>query len=220
MGSPEKLPILFQSMWRVGRVVRQEPAKLRTGVRFPHAPPVICLDELGASPKMFVITLSTFANHLNQKMIKTNNLKVGALALFLSALLGACASSGDSPSGSPQEVQELQSQLLGDMLLPQGARLNGTDSIIIGRGNEWVGRAVVNALQGATDVYAFFQSEYPKAGWTTVTAVKAKTSILVFTKADRTATVEIVDGSLGGPKSVIIITSSPKNANVVAPVRK
>ncbi len=107
-------------------------------------------------------------------MIKTNNLKVGAVALFLSALLGACASSGDSPSGSPQEVQDVQSQLLGDMLLPQGARLNGSDSIIIGRGNEWVGRAVVNALQGSTDVYAFFQSEYPKGGWTTVTAVKQK----------------------------------------------
>lgn len=53
-----------------------------------------------------------------------------------------------------------------------------------------------------------------------MTAVKAKTSILVFTKGDRTATVEIVDGSLGGPKSVIIVTSSPKNANVVVPTRK
>ena len=153
-------------------------------------------------------------------MITFQTIKVSALGLFLAALLGACASSGDSPSGSPQEVQELQSQLLGDMLLPQGARLNGTDSIIIGRGNEWVGRAVVNALQGATDVYAYFHSEYPKGGWTTVTAVKAKTSILVFTKGDRTATIEVVDGSLGGPKSVIIITSSPKNANVVAPIRK
>lgn len=153
-------------------------------------------------------------------MITTQTLKVSALALFMAAILGACASSGDSPSGSPQEVQEVQSQLLGDMLLPQGSRLNGTDSIIIGRGNEWVGRAIVNALQGSTDVYAFFQSEYPKAGWTTVTAVKAKTSILVFTKGDRTATIEIVDGSLGGPKSVIVITSSPKNANVVAPTRK
>ena len=153
-------------------------------------------------------------------MTISNTLKASATALFFSALLGACASSGDSPSGSPQEVQEVQSQLLGDMLLPQGARLNGTDSIIIGRGNEWVGRAVVNALQGSTDVYAFFQSEYPINGWTTVTAVKAKTSILVFTKADRTATIEVVDGSLGGPKSIIIITSSPKNANVIAPVRK
>ena len=153
-------------------------------------------------------------------MIKANTLKVSAIALFLSALLGACASSGDSPSGTPQEVQEVQSQLLGDMLLPQGARLNGADSLIIGRGNEWVGRAVVNALQGSTDVYAFFQSEYPKNGWTIVTAIKSKTSILVLTKGDRTATIEVVDGSLGGPKSVIIITSSPKNANIAAPARK
>jgi len=153
-------------------------------------------------------------------MIKFHTLKVTALAFFLAALLGACASSGDSPAGTTQEIQEVQSQLLGDMPLPQGARLIGGDSIIIGRGNEWVGRAVVNALQGATDVYAFFQSEYPKAGWTTISAVKAKSSILVFTKGDRTSTIEIVEGSLGGPKSVIIMTSSPKNANVVAPTRK
>ena len=168
---------------------------------------------------MLLTKLSQFRRPFQINMIKTNTLKASAIALFLSALLGACAS-GDSPSGTPQEVQEVQSQLLGDMLLPQGARLNGTDSIIIGRGNEWVGRAVVNAVQGSTDVYAFFQSEYPKAGWAIVTAVKAKTSILVFTKGDRTATIEVVDGSLGGPKSIIVITSSPKNANVVAPARK
>ncbi|MBU3636732.1 hypothetical protein [Polynucleobacter sp. es-MAR-4] len=152
--------------------------------------------------------------------MKFQTLKLSALSFLFSALLVACASSGDSPTGTPSEVQEIQSQLLGDMPLPQGARLAGSDSIIIGRGNEWVGRAVVNALQGATDVYAFFQSEYPKGGWTTVTAVKAKTSILVFTKGDRTATIEVTEGSLGGPKSVITITSSPKNANVLAPSRK
>ena len=58
MGSPKKLPIFDSSVWRVGRVVRQEPAKLRTGVRFPHAPPVICLDVLGASPKILLIIAS------------------------------------------------------------------------------------------------------------------------------------------------------------------
>jgi hypothetical protein len=152
-------------------------------------------------------------------MVKFCTLKA-LLTFFLAGLLAACATSGDSPTGTAQEIQEVQSQLLGDMPLPQAARLVGGDSIIIGRGNEWVGRAVVNTVQGATDVYAFFQSEYPKAGWTTVSAVKAKSSILVFTKADRTATIEIIDGSLGGPKSVIIMTSSPKNANVIAPTRK
>jgi len=153
-------------------------------------------------------------------MIKIHTLKMSAFAFFLSALLGGCATSGDSPTGTAAEIQEIQTQLLGDMPLPQGAKIVGSESIIIGGGNEWVGRAVVNALQGTTDVYAFFQSEYPKTGWNTVSAVKAKSSILVFTKGDRTATVEIFEGSLGGPKSVITITSSPKNVNVVAPSRK
>ena len=150
--------------------------------------------------------------------LKSNT--ASAIAMSLLLLLGGCASSGDSPTGTPEEVNQIQAQLLGDMPLPAGARIMGTDSLIIGRGDNWVGRVVLNGLQSPTDIYAFFQAEYPKAGWTTVTAVKSKTSILVFTKGERTSTVEINEGSLTGPKSVIIITASPKNANVVAPSRR
>ena len=153
-------------------------------------------------------------------MVKLHTLKLSALALFLSVLLGACASSGDSPTGTPQEVQEVQAQLLGDMPLPAASKIIGTDSLIIGRGDNWVGRVVLSGVQTPTDIYAFFQSEYPRAGWTTVSAVKSKTSILVFTKGDRAATVELNEGSLAGPKTWITITSSPKNANVVAPSKK
>ena len=153
-------------------------------------------------------------------MITIQALKVSLLALFMAAILGACASSGDSPSGSPQEVQEVQSQLLGDMPLPAASKIIGAESLIIGRGDNWVGRVVLSGVQTPTDIYAFFQSEYPRAGWTTVSAVKSKISILVFTKGDRTATVELNEGSLTGPKTLITITSSPKNANVVAPSKK
>jgi hypothetical protein len=156
-------------------------------------------------------------------MTTTPNLKsnvASAIAASLILLLGGCASSGGSPTGTPDEINEIQVQLLGDMPLPAGARIMGTDSLIIGRGDNWVGRVVLNGLQSPTDIYAFFQAEYPKAGWTTVTAVKSKTSILVFTKGERTSTVEINEGSLTGPKSIIIITASPKNANVVAPSKR
>ena len=153
-------------------------------------------------------------------MTNFQSFKFSALALFLSALLGACASSGDSPTGTPAEVQETQAQLLGDMPLPAASKLIGSDSLIIGRGDNWVGRVVLSGVQSPTDIYAFFQSEYPRAGWTTVSAVKTKTSILVFTKGDRTLTIELNEGSFSGPKTVIVITSSPKNANVVAPSRK
>jgi hypothetical protein len=156
-------------------------------------------------------------------MTTTSKLKsnaASAIAASLLLLLGGCATSGDSPTGTPDEVNQIQAQLLGDMPLPAGARIMGTDSLIIGRGDNWVGRVVLNGLQSPTDIYAFFQVEYPKAGWTTVTAVKSKTSILVFTKGERTSTVEINEGSLTGPKSIIIITASPKNANVVAPSKR
>jgi hypothetical protein len=153
-------------------------------------------------------------------ILKLNSKAASALAVSILLLLGGCASSGDSPTGTPDEVNQIQAQLLGDMPLPAGARIMGTDSLIIGRGDNWVGRVVLNGLQSPTDIYAFFQAEYPKAGWTTVTAVKSKTSILVFTKGERTSTVEINEGSLTGPKSIIIITASPKNANVIAPSKR
>jgi hypothetical protein len=149
-----------------------------------------------------------------------HRLKIIATALFLFALLAACASSGDSPTGTPSEVQETQAQLLGDMPLPAASKIIGSDSLIIGRGDNWVGRVVLSGVQSPTDIYAFFQSEYPRAGWTTISAVKSKTSILVFTKGDRTSTVEINEGSLAGPKTIITISSSPKNANVIAPSKK
>jgi hypothetical protein len=152
--------------------------------------------------------------------LKLKSNVASAIAASLILLLGGCATSGDSPTGTPDEVNEIQAQLLGDMPLPAGARILGTDSLIIGRGDNWVGRVVLNGLQSPTDIYAFFQSEYPKSGWTTVTAMKSKTSILVFTKGDRTSTVEINEGSLTGPKSIIIITASPKNANVIAPSKR
>jgi hypothetical protein len=137
-------------------------------------------------------------------------------ATLLSLMLLACASSGDSSSAS-SEAQEIQAQLLGDMPLPAGSKILSADSLIIGRGDNWVGRAVLSGVQNPTDIYAFFQSEYPKSGWTTVSAIKAKTSILVFTKGDRTSTVELNDGAFMGPKTLITITASPKNANVIAP---
>jgi len=153
-------------------------------------------------------------------MIQLKQVQQLSLAFALSMLLAACASSGDSPTGTPSEVQEIQSQLLGDMPLPAASKMIGSDSLIIGRGDNWVGRVVLSGVQTPTDIYAFFQAEYPKVGWTTVSAVKSKTSILVFTKGDRTSTVELNEGPFTGPKTIITITASPKNANVVAPSKK
>jgi hypothetical protein len=149
----------------------------------------------------------------------SNFFRVAIGSTLISILLFGCASSNDSSSVT-NEAQEIQAQVLGDMPLPAGSKILSADSLIIGRGDNWVGRAVLSGAQNSSDIYAFFQAEFPKAGWTTVSAVKAKTGILVFSKADRTATVEINDGSFTGPKSMIAITASPKNANVLVPGKR
>ena len=69
-------------------------------------------------------------------MIQLKRIQIITTALALSALLAACAFSGDSPTGTPSEVQEIQSQLLGDMPLPAASKIIGSDSLIIALRNE------------------------------------------------------------------------------------
>ena len=149
-----------------------------------------------------------------------NIFKKALLIFLLPLFLVACASSGDSATGTPAEVDEIQRQLVGDMPLLAASKIIGSESLIIGRGDNWVGRVVLSGVQTPTDIYAFFQSEFPKSGWVTISAVKSNTSILVFSKGDRTSTVELNAGPFAGPKTIITITASPKNANVVAPSKK
>jgi len=142
-------------------------------------------------------------------------LKTFAILAFTIAL-AACSNLGSSlPWNSSQNFDESNqsiADLLGDMPIPNGARINNENTMIIGRGVGWVGRVYLDGLQSPNEIYSFFLTDFPKAGWTTVSATKAKISIAVFTKDDRTCTIEVSEGSYLGPKTIIAITSSPKNS--------
>jgi hypothetical protein len=129
------------------------------------------------------------------------------LALFVSLLAG-CASGG---FGGTENLDSIQQQLLGDMPLPQGAKINNDQSLILGGGPQWTGRIVISTPQRATDTFTFFRDQFPGAGWTGVSSIKAKTSILVFVKDDRTVTVEINEGGIfSSGSSIVSLTAAPK----------
>ena len=88
----------------------------------------------------------------------------------------------------------------------------------MGAGEQWVGRVVADIGKDVEGAYRFFVDTYPGQGWTLISAVRGKTSLLVFTKQERNATVEFQEGSLFGSGSVIM-TVSPRNATVSAPRR-
>ena len=136
-------------------------------------------------------------------------LVIAALACLL---LGGCAS-----GGSTESLDNIQQQLLGDMPLPQGSKISNEQSLILGGGPQWTGRIVIVSPQGPTDTFTFFRDQFPRAGWTGISSIKAKTSILVFAKGDRTVTVEINEaGTFQSGGSTVALTVAPKGGT--APV--
>lgn len=129
-------------------------------------------------------------------------------------LVVGCASGG---YGTTESLDNIQQQLLGDMPLPQGSKINNDQSLILGGGPQWTGRIVIVSPQGPTDTFTFFRDQFPRAGWTGISSVKSKTSILVFAKADRTVTVEINEaGTFQSGGSVVSLIAAPKGGT--APV--
>lgn len=122
-------------------------------------------------------------------------------------LLSACGSIG---SAHFENLDTFQQQLLGDMPLPPATTIDNAQSLILGSGTSWAGRVVIHIPHGTSDTFTFFREQYPATGWTGLSSIKARNSILVFTKQERTVTVEISEaGSLTGGTQVTL-TAAPK----------
>lgn len=139
-------------------------------------------------------------------------------AAMLAVFLAACASPPLEPAvslGADGRSPNANS-LLGQISLPAGARWLSDQSLIIGSGDNWVGRVVLDVGRSPDAAYAFFLDTYPAQGWTVVSAVRGKNSLLVMTRQDRTATVELTDGGLLS-NSQLMLTMAPRNAPVISP---
>ena len=80
--------------------------------------------------------------------------------------------------------------------MPTGTKLRTAESLIFGVGEGWLGRAVFEVPTDANASYNFFAEQLPRQGWTMIASVRGKKSLLVFTRADRAATIEIEDSGL------------------------
>jgi hypothetical protein len=131
--------------------------------------------------------------------------------------LAGCASTGSSTSVAVGPDGKLQNpvQLLGQLPLPPGAVIRADQSLIIGAGDNWVGRVMLDVGRDVDAAYRYFLETYPAQGWTVVSAVRGKNSFLVMTRQERTATFEMVDGGMMG--SSVSLTMAPRNAAVMVP---
>jgi hypothetical protein len=117
------------------------------------------------------------------------------LLLLVTALLTACATTTESQTNADNAQRPTMEQL-GRMPLPVGTKLRTAESLIFGVGDGWLGRAVFELPNDATSSYNFFAEQLPRQGWAMVASVRGKKSLLVFTRAERAATIEIEDSGL------------------------
>ncbi len=143
------------------------------------------------------------------------------LALIAGLSVGCTSTSlGSANYAGPDSVQPQKPvQLLGQLALPPGAIIRGDQSLIIGAGDNWVGRVVMDVGKDMDAAYRYFLESYPSQGWTVVSAVRGKTSLVVMTRQERTATVEMAEGGWGS-SGTVTMTMAPRNAAVFAPTKK
>jgi hypothetical protein len=136
-------------------------------------------------------------------------------ALLLLALLSACGSMSSSEPNADNGQRPTMEQL-GRMPLPVGTKLRTTESLIFGVGEGWLGRAVFELPNDGNSSYNFFAEQLPRQGWSMIASVRGKKSLLVFTRAERAATIEIEDSGLFSG-SLASMTVSPVGSSSGAP---
>ena len=135
-------------------------------------------------------------------------------ALVFSLGLGGCAAVGTPMNDAAVPIQN--ADFMGQTQLPAGTKILYDQSLIIGSGDNWVGRVLLDMGKDSMAAYTFFLEQYPQQGWTLLSAIRGKTSLLVFTKQDRSATVEMNESNmLSG--TLVTLTVTPKNAAVALP---
>ena len=148
-----------------------------------------------------------------------NGMQLLLWAILSVAGLAGCANTTSKTTsvgvGLDGQVQN-PLQLLGQMPLPPGAMIRVDQSLIIGAGDNWVGRVVLDVGRDLDAAYRFFLETYPANGWTVVSSVRGKNSFMVMTRQERTATFEMVDGGMLA-SSVVSMTMAPRNAAVMVP---
>ena len=138
-------------------------------------------------------------------------------ALVLSTVvLAACGSTPLTTSEVAGDKPAMASEGGPSTPIPPGSVFKSNQSLILGQGDQWVGRMVLDIGRDAETAYKYFYEVYPTRGWNMITAVRGEVSLLVFTNAERSLSIEVRSGYFWGGGSAII-TATPNRSAATTP---
>ena len=103
-------------------------------------------------------------------------------------------------------------QPITEIPIPSGTTLDAQNSLILGGGDQWTGRLVLNINQSHSEAFALYTTQMPQFGWEPIASVQSETSLLTFIRGERAATIEISEGrTISG--CLVRITMTPQIKN-------
>ena len=85
-------------------------------------------------------------------------------------------------------------QPITDIPIPSGTTLDAQNSLILGGGDQWTGRLVLNINSSHSEAFALYTTQMPQFGWELLSSVQSETSLLTFVRGERATTIEIREG--------------------------
>ena len=144
--------------------------------------------------------------------MKSIQLALYRAVALATVFLAACGSTPLTTSEVAGDKPVLASEGGPSTPIPPGSVLKGNQLLILGQGDQWVGRMVLDIGRDAEIAYKFFYEVYPTRGWNLVTAVRGEVSLLVFTNTERSLSVEVRNGYFWGGGSVVITATPNRSA--------
>ena len=103
--------------------------------------------------------------------------------------------------------------LLSDIPLPESSDIMEEKTVIQGSGLGWSGKITIQAPFAPAEMLIFFSEEISPGGWRMISSTVSEQIILVYKKAGRIATVEILrDFPMFGRETTAIISVVPDDA--------
>jgi hypothetical protein len=131
-------------------------------------------------------------------------------SLLMTLLLNGCSSTNSQSSSESVSSDSVIFQSLPAGALPPGSKLLTEQTLVLGSGENWVGRVNLDIGKDSETAYRYFVQEYPKQGWSLLSSNRGQVSLLIFMKDSRTASIQITENTVLLPGKAVI-TVSPRN---------
>ena len=131
--------------------------------------------------------------------------------LFSLVLFIGCASKSQLGLTTLDELSIYDESVSSYLYFPAGTKVIVNESVIIGVGDNWVGR--INLFSDITKdkIYIHVVENYKQNGWEPITAFRSENDLMVFQRGEKHITIELSDARKIGQETKIIFTLSSKD---------